>query len=361
MDDNGGAQSPFSARLLWERQPGQARTWAGKAVLGFILNGAQGDDDEAHGGHFAVVAGRFEPKGEMGDWMVNNFYDLDHESEKGILPAMVPMDNYLMDLNSGQAYYRPSYLLVVVLSQDRPARRFQSAIQAAYNHFYRHDLLYHHSSANCAGISLDTLRSIGREIPRRGATGFLKGIGVFLYVSVTDWSVAAGEKLFDYLTEERTRLFPRVAFEAAGEDLLQILQGPTETLNRELTAYEQMLQDDVEAVIFVRIPQIPSSRAFGTYPVASFDEYRQRVPTDPSSWKRVHVTPRPFPPYLRDFPPPSPRRSFAIPATMVTGFFILANVGVGWYALVHRRARKAPPCPARPQGDEDPQQGRRHS
>lgn len=39
--------------------------------------------------------------------------------EKGILPAMVPMDNYLYDLNSGQSYYRPSYLLVLVLKQDR--------------------------------------------------------------------------------------------------------------------------------------------------------------------------------------------------------------------------------------------------
>jgi len=47
--DGGGAASPYAARLLWERQPGQARHWQDKAVIGIMLNGAQGDDDEAMG------------------------------------------------------------------------------------------------------------------------------------------------------------------------------------------------------------------------------------------------------------------------------------------------------------------------
>ena len=41
---------------------------------------------EAHGGHFALVTGRTQPDGAIGDWLVNNFYSLDVESEKGILP-----------------------------------------------------------------------------------------------------------------------------------------------------------------------------------------------------------------------------------------------------------------------------------
>lgn len=108
-DQGGGATAPFLTHLLWERQPGSSREWSNHAVLGFMLNGAQGDDDEAHGGHFGLVTGQVGPEGQMAHWMMNNFYDLDVESEKGIIPGMLPLDHYLMDLNSGQSYYRPSY------------------------------------------------------------------------------------------------------------------------------------------------------------------------------------------------------------------------------------------------------------
>ena len=86
----------------------RATDWSGKPVLALMVNGAQGDDDEAHGGHFAIVTGRIAPDGGIGDWLVNNFYSLDVESEKGIIAAPVPLDNYLGDLNSGQNWYRPT-------------------------------------------------------------------------------------------------------------------------------------------------------------------------------------------------------------------------------------------------------------
>src|SRR5207244_10308681 len=57
-EPRGGAQSPFAAMTLWERTRGAARTWENAPVLAAILNGAQGDDDEAHGGHFALITGR---------------------------------------------------------------------------------------------------------------------------------------------------------------------------------------------------------------------------------------------------------------------------------------------------------------
>ena len=97
----GGAQSPYAAMTLWQR-PGSGAEWTGKAVVGLMVNGAQGDDDEAHGGHFAIVTGRVQADGSIGDWLANNFYSLDVESEKGIIAAPVPLDNYLADLNSGQ-------------------------------------------------------------------------------------------------------------------------------------------------------------------------------------------------------------------------------------------------------------------
>lgn len=160
----------YETRLLWERNPGQPRNWDNLAVLGIMLNGAQADDDEAHGGHFAIVTGRRGARGEWHDWLVNNFYNLDSFSEKGIIASMVPMDNYLMDLNSGQAYYRPSYMLVALLRNDRAAYGYQGAIARVFHHFYRHDMRYRHAGANCAGISIDTLRTLGWNIPALGAT-----------------------------------------------------------------------------------------------------------------------------------------------------------------------------------------------
>jgi len=246
------------------------------------------------------VTGRVGAKGEIADWMVNNFYNLDEVSEKGIIASMLPLDNYLMDLSSGQSYYRPTYLLVAVLKDTRAASRFQAAIQPLYNHFYRHDFLYHHSKVNCTGISLDTLRAIGWKIPHKGATSYLKATAAFAYLSVTDRSLASGNKMFDYLSEEQTRLFPRAAFEVASEDLLAILNGRAARSDNGLTDYERALRDDAVAVLFIRIPQIPSSRSFGTYPVASYDEYRSRAPAKRSQWKIVPVDPGPFPDELRE-------------------------------------------------------------
>jgi len=68
---------------------------------------------------------------------VNNFYNLDSFSEKGTIAAPVTMDNYLMDINSGQSYYRPSYMLVAVLNHPRTAVAYQGGVQRVFNHFYQ--------------------------------------------------------------------------------------------------------------------------------------------------------------------------------------------------------------------------------
>jgi hypothetical protein len=164
----GGSRSPYAAWTLWQRD--DAADWSDRPVLGLIVNGAQGDDDEAHGGHFALVTGRVQADGQIGDWLVNNFYSLDVESEKGILAAPVPLDNYLADLNSGQGWYRPSYMVVAVLKDERAAVMVQSALNRVYNQFWRHQLVYYHPNENCASISIDALRALGWNIPRRGPT-----------------------------------------------------------------------------------------------------------------------------------------------------------------------------------------------
>ncbi len=319
----------YSVRLLWQRNPAAPRDWNNLAVLGLMLNGAQGDDDEAHGGHFGVVTGRYNAQGEMADWLVNNFYNLDAYSEKGIVASTVPLDNYLADLNSGQSYYRPSYMLIALLRRDTAAAAYQAGIERVYNHFYRHDFVYDHAGDNCSGISIDAARALGWEIPQSGPTSYLKAIAAYPYMAVKDRSLQSGKDAFDYLTEERSRLFPEIAFEAMGNDLMRL--AGVKPLQRKATHFEETLSDDIEALIFVRIPQIPSSRAMGTYPISSIDEYQKRVPEDKSQWKIIPVEPRPFPQEFANVASPQTGnrgRNFLLGAGLVAGGAVGIMAGV---------------------------------
>lgn len=345
--ENGGARSPYSTRLIWERQPGAAnananananaaqRDWRDKPVLAIVLNGAQGDDDEAYGGHFAVATGRIGQQGEWADWMVNNFYNLDSYSEKGVIAAMVPMDNYLMDLNSGQQYYRPATMLVAVLRDARTAQAYQSSMQDTFRRFYRHDFSYRHAAANCAGISMDVFRALGWQVPEQGPTSRLKAIAAYGYKAAKDLSLASGNKAYDYFTEEQTRLYPAVAFAALGQDLLKLLEGGAP--GRALSAYERQLQADVEALVLVRIPQVPSSRAFGSAPVFSIGEYMARAPQDEAQWQIVPVPPRPFPAELREGPALAVESPLPVPAPVGGLLLGVVGAGAGWHWRRRRR------------------------
>ena len=57
-----------------------------------------------------------------------------------------------------------------------------------------------------------------------------------------------------------------------------------------------MIQEDLVAILFVRLPQIPSSRQFGREPVGGVVDYFMRAPKDRSKWQTVPSYPRPFPP-----------------------------------------------------------------
>ncbi len=333
----GGAQSAFATQVIWQRDPAAAAHRAGRPLIGILLNGAQGDDDEAHGGHFGLLTGRVGPQGQMHDWLVANYYTLDAESEKGILAAMVPLDNYLADLNSGQAWYRPSYMLVATLRDERTAAHLGSALARVFNQFYRHQFVYQHATANCTGISVSTLRTLGWQIPLLGATSWWKAVVGLPVVSVSTGSLSKGKAMFDYLTEEQTRLLPAIAFEQAGADLLQLVSG---TLTRVLTPYEEMLRQDVEEIMLVRIPQFPSSRAWGDYPAASVSEYQSRLPLDPAQHQIVPVGPRPFPQALKDPAAPdlkSLRSDYAV-AAYAAGLTLLG--GWFWRYLLRRRHAK---------------------
>ena len=318
----GGARSPFAVESVW-RRPGAPAVQAGQPLIGLMLNGAQGDDDEAHGGHFALMTGQVGSDGALDDLLVNNFYTLDAESEKGIIAAPVPLDNYLGDLNSGQAWYRPSYMLVATLREARVAHHLQSAFGRVYNHFYRHQFSYQHARANCAGISVTTLRTLGWQVPVRGPESWLKATPALPLTALKARSLAKGKAAFDYLTEDRTRLYPAAAFEEIAADLLRLVDGQN---GRELTDLERLLADDVAEILLVRVPQFPSSRAWGDWPVDSSVEYAARVPADPAQQKIIPVPPRPFPAELRDsrMPGEPPLRSDYAAATW--GLALLAVV-----------------------------------
>lgn len=303
QSDDGGAQQPHLNRLLWERAPGAAKNSAGQAVIGLMLNGAQGDDHEALAGHFAVVTGQFNADGSYHDWLVNNFYNLDTVSEKGIIAAVTPMDNYLADLNAGQNYYRPSYMLFATLKDGQPATAFQQSINQVMNHFYRHHFIYNHADANCTGVSIDTLRALGWQIPTRGINGYILAIGAYFYTALTEYDLEAARQIYDYLTTETTRLFPAVAFDAIGEDLLRLAANESP---RALSAFEQTLADNIEAIWFVRIPQIPSSRVYGNAPVYSFNEYVETAPADRDDWLSIELSDREIPPSLKQQTPVNP-------------------------------------------------------
>jgi hypothetical protein len=341
----GGAASPFEAGTLWRRD---GADWTGRTVLAFMLNGAQGDDDEAHGGHFAIVTGRIGADGAIGDWLVDNFYTLDAESEKGILAAPVPLDDYLADLNSGQAWYRPSYLLVAVLEAPRAAELVQSALGRVYNQFYRHQLTYYHPDQNCTSISVDTLRALGWNVPARGATGTVLGALAFPLIALKDRSIEKAKLAFDYLNTDQTRMLPAAALEEIFASLWSIAHDPAARA-ASVGTLGGMLAADLAGLAWLRFPQLPSSRALGAAPAVTTWEYRTMVPADPAMAQIVPVPPRPFPDALRDPDLLSPLRPPSDVVAMVWG--VLLVVGIPWVVreLWRRwRARKRESAAHRP-------------
>ena len=335
---DGGARSPYAAFTPWRKPDAPADDWCGRTVLAFIVNGAQGDDDEAHGGHFAIVTGRISDDGAIGNWLVNNFYTLDADSEKGIIAAPVPLDNYLADLNSGQAYYRPSYVLVAVLARERAAALVQSALGRVYNQFYRHQLVYYHATMNCTSVSVDTLRALGWDIPVRGPSSRALAWAGFPLIAAKERSIAKAKLAFDYLYADQTRLMPAAALEEIFASLVA-LGDNTASAKCAGGALEQMLAQDVEALAFLRIPQIPSGRAWGGAPAVSTWEYRTMVPSDPAKAQVVPVPPRPFPVALRDRDLRPPPRHPSDLAAVIWG--AVALLGIPWLLVRFVRRRRS--------------------
>jgi hypothetical protein len=113
-------------------------------------------------------------------------------------------------------------------------------------------------------------------------------------VTLKERSFALATSIFHYYTTERARLFPALAFEGAGMDLLRLV-GALPPARPPAGRYERWLCEDIEALAFVSIPQLPSSRLYGSAPAGSIEEYRSRTPHERSKWKTIPLERRPFP------------------------------------------------------------------
>ncbi len=329
-DPQGGARLPFSARFIWERD-GKVRGCKDKPALVIVVNGAQGDDDEAWAGHFAIGTGRIGADGGIADLLVDNFYALDIVSEKGILAAPVPLDAYFGDLNRGQAWYRPSFILVAALKDEAVPRLVQGAFNRVYPQFWRHELEYHHSTMNCTGISVDVLRALGLAVPARPAQHAARAWSALPWVLLRDRSLAKARLAFEYLSEDATRLFPAAAFEEIGATLLRLARAGASEQDGLLGA---MLARDLETLALLRIPQFPSSRKFGSPPVVAAGEYLGVVPSDPADMQVVAVPARPFPAALRDADLlPAPARPSDLPVAVYAAIAVAAVITAGWLVI----------------------------
>ena len=194
------------------------------------------------------------------------------ESEKGIIAAPLPLDNYLGDLNSGQAWYRPSYMLVAVLADERAAALVQSALGRVYNQFYRHQLVYYHPTQNCTSISVDTLRALGWDVPARGPSSRALAWRAFRSSRRRRCRSRRPSSPSTTCMTDQTRLLPAAALEEIFADLLGARRG------RGTDGSPAAARADARAgsrrARFLRFPQFPSSRAFGDAPAVTTWEYQ---------------------------------------------------------------------------------------
>jgi hypothetical protein len=176
------------------------------------------------------------------------------------------------------------------------------------------------------------LRALNWNIPTRGINGYVQAIGAYFYTAIIEMDLNAARQIYDYLTTETTRLLPAVAFDAIGEDLLRLTTGQA---TRSLSSYEKILADSIEAIWFVRIPQIPSSRIYGDAPVYSFSEYVETAPADRDEWVTIELAERNIPASFHKQPPVNPK-PHPIPWPIALILFGLS----GFIILVLRRLIK---------------------
>jgi hypothetical protein len=211
----------------------------------------------------------------------------------------------------------------------------QAAMNRVYNQFWRHQLHYRHATMNCTGISVDVLRLMGWNIAARGPTNRLVAWLAYPYQVIKERSIDKAAVAFDYLFEDQTRLLPAAAFEEIGASLLAFAKAPAAATTGIL---EAMIAEDLDAILFLRIPQFPSSRAFGDAPIVTPWEFHARLPAEPQI---VPVPPRPFPNALRDPDLLPAKRPASAYAAAVWGTLCVVGIPIFLYRRWKRWREKA--------------------
>jgi hypothetical protein len=175
------------------------------------------------------------------------------------------------------------------------------------------------------GCGDSTIVPLGWNVPARKPVGRVLAWLAVPWIALRERSLARARQAFDYLSEDGTRIFPGAAFEEMAADLMRL---PAQPGSRELTAFETMLAEDVEALVWLRVPQLPSSRAWGNFAVVTGPEYGARLPADRRELMIIQVPPRPFPSELResDLIPPRASRS----ALAVVLWAVISLAGIPW-------------------------------
>ena len=87
----------------------------------------------------------------------------------------------------------------------------------------------------------------------------------------------------------------------------------------------------------MRIPQIPSSRAFGNAPIYSVNEYLETAPADREDWVTIELATRDIPLSLKQQKPVNPR-PYPIPWPVILILFGLSSfVALGLRWIVKKR------------------------
>jgi hypothetical protein len=118
---------------------------------------------------------------------------------------------------------------------------------------------------------------------------------------------------------------PAAAFEECGAAALALVKSDA-THGSVSGPLARMLAEDVNAIMFVRLPQFPSSRAIGDAAVVTPWEFQSRMPSDPLLKQIIPVPARPFPEVLRDPDLIDGKRHGSHYATVIWGALLVIGV-----------------------------------
>ena len=201
-----------------------ARRLARQGVLGLLVNGAQGDDDEAHGGHFALVTGRVARRRPHRRLARQQFLLARRRERKGHhRRAAAARQRISATSTAGRL------VSAVVHARARVARRARRGARAVGDQprvqpvlspparllpperQLREHQRRHAARARVAG-------------PARGPpTRWLAWLA-FPFVALKERSLGKAKLAFDYLCTDQTRLLPAVALEEAFASVLSLAQ-----------------------------------------------------------------------------------------------------------------------------------------